>query len=117
MPVSELIIWQVEPTVASGMPLAVTKGMGTEIRTPVSGGPAAPGVKVTEAPMVTGGPGMVLLPSQFPSGAVAGKSGTPRTVWLASAVVSWTSMYRVAGETTVGGLGAPFWSEPGIDDA
>lgn len=49
---------QIDPLVASGIPLAMmTGGMMTMI-VPVSGGPEAPGLTITIAPMLTGGPGM-----------------------------------------------------------
>jgi hypothetical protein len=45
------------PTVASGIPLAVAQvWVMTEI-TPESGAPAIPGERITEQPIVTGGPG------------------------------------------------------------
>jgi hypothetical protein len=57
-PETELIIWQIDPLVASGIPLAVTIGCSTATITPLSGGPAAPGDSRTEQPMLTGGPGI-----------------------------------------------------------
>lgn len=61
-PETELIIWQIEPLVASGCPFAVTFVCSTVVMTPLSGGPAAPGVRTTEQPMLTGAPG-ILTPS------------------------------------------------------
>jgi hypothetical protein len=63
MPDNELIIWQSEPAVASGNPLAVMTGGKMVMMAPISGGPAAPGVIITAAPIVTGGPGIVFLSS------------------------------------------------------
>jgi hypothetical protein len=56
-----LIIMQIEPLVASGIPLAVMNGGSTTMIVPVSGGPDAPGLTITIAPMLTGGPGILLL--------------------------------------------------------
>lgn len=60
-PHTELIIMQIEPAVASGIPLAVMTGGMTAMMVPVSGGPDAPGLIMTIAPMLTGGPGTALL--------------------------------------------------------
>lgn len=49
---------QSEPLVASGIPFAVINGGNTTMIVPVSGGPDAPGLTITIAPMLTGGPGM-----------------------------------------------------------
>src|SRR5207248_433103 len=57
-PETELTIWQIEPATASGIPLAVTAVCGIWTITPLSGGPAAPGVTTTAQPMETGGPGI-----------------------------------------------------------
>ena len=54
---------QIEPAVASGIPLAVMNGGMTAMMVPVSGGPDAPGLIITIAPMLTGGPGTALLPT------------------------------------------------------
>lgn len=51
---------QIDPLVASGIPLAVTNGGSTKMIVPVSGGPDAPGLTITIAPMLTGGPGILL---------------------------------------------------------
>jgi hypothetical protein len=61
-PKTELIIRQMDPTVASGIPLAVISGGSITRILPVSGGPKAPGLTMTIAPMVTGGPGIVITP-------------------------------------------------------
>ena len=60
-PESELTIRQVEPHMASGIPLAVGPPGGIIVIVPVSGGPAAPGASETEHPIVTGGPGIAFL--------------------------------------------------------
>src|SRR5712691_9923958 len=60
-PQTELIIRQMEPDVASGIPLAVMNGGSTTRMAPVSGGPDAPGLTITEHPIVTGDPGITLL--------------------------------------------------------
>ena len=52
---------QIEPAVASGIPPAVMNGGKTTMIVPVSGGPDAPGLTITIAPMLTGGPGIRLL--------------------------------------------------------
>ena len=57
-PDTELIIWQTLPTVASGIPPAVTTAWVMTLMKPESGGPAAPGVRTTAHPIVTGGPGI-----------------------------------------------------------
>jgi hypothetical protein len=49
---------QIEPAVASGIPLAMMTGGMTAMMVPVSGGPDAPGLTITIAPMLTGGPGI-----------------------------------------------------------
>lgn len=54
---------QIEPVVASGIPLAEMNGGMTAMIVPVSGGPDAPGLTITIAPMLTGGPGKFLLPT------------------------------------------------------
>ena len=59
-PQTELIIRQMEPEVASGIPPAVMTGGRTTKMVPVSGGPEAPGVTMTIAPILTGGPGIGL---------------------------------------------------------
>jgi hypothetical protein len=46
-----------DPVVASGIPPAVTVGGKMVTIVPVSGGPDAPGVRMTLQPIVTGGPG------------------------------------------------------------
>jgi hypothetical protein len=51
---------QIDPAVASGMPPAVRNGGKMPTMVPLSGGPAAPGVTITAAPIVTGGPGMAI---------------------------------------------------------
>jgi hypothetical protein len=61
IPDNELTIRQMEPDVARGNPLAVINGGRIVMIVPVSGGPAAPGVITTAAPIVTGGPGIVLF--------------------------------------------------------
>src|SRR5579871_3062125 len=58
-PETELTIWQMLPTVASGCPLAVTIDWRMTLTKPESGGPAAPGVNTTAQPIETGGPGIV----------------------------------------------------------
>src|SRR5947209_6070878 len=63
-PHTELIIRQIDVLVASGMPLAVTTGGSTAMIVPLSGGPDAPGVRMTEQPIVTGGPGIAALHSE-----------------------------------------------------
>ena len=60
-PQTELTIMQIDPVVASGIPLAVMNGGNTAMIEPVSGGPDAPGLTITIAPILTGGPGMHLL--------------------------------------------------------
>jgi hypothetical protein len=57
-PLTELTIWQIEPDVASGIPDAVSVVCSTDTMTPLSGAPAAPGVRTTAQPMETGGPGI-----------------------------------------------------------
>ena len=47
-----------DPLVASGIPLAVMTGGNMPTIVPESGGPAAPGVIITCAPMLTGDPGI-----------------------------------------------------------
>jgi hypothetical protein len=49
---------QIDPAVASGIPLAVMTGGIMAMIVPVSGGPDAPGLTITIAPMLTGGPGI-----------------------------------------------------------
>src|SRR5262245_23728917 len=61
-PQTELIIMQIEPAVASGNPLARMNGGRTAMIVPVSGGPDAPGLIMTIAPMLTGGPGKFSSP-------------------------------------------------------
>jgi hypothetical protein len=63
-PLTELIIWQMDPPVASGMPVAVAALWVIAVIIPVSGGPAAPGLKITLHPIVTGLPGISLLQDQ-----------------------------------------------------
>ena len=58
-PQTEFTIMQIEPAVASGIPLAVMTGGMTAMMVPVSGGPDAPGLTITIAPMLTGGPGIL----------------------------------------------------------
>jgi hypothetical protein len=53
-PVTEFVIWQIEPLTARGIPAADAIACGTETIIPESGGPAAPGVRITEQPIVTG---------------------------------------------------------------
>jgi hypothetical protein len=53
-----LTIWQIDPEVASGIPEAVAVVCSTEVITPLSGAPAAPGERTTAQPTVTGGPGI-----------------------------------------------------------
>src|SRR5581483_12210918 len=55
-PLTELTIWQMLPTVASGKPPAVTIACGMMLMKPLSGGPAAPGERTTAQPSDTGGP-------------------------------------------------------------
>ena len=62
-PETELTIWQIEPVVASGIPFAVAVAWSTATITPLSGGPAAPGLRTTAQPMLTGGPGTPLTPT------------------------------------------------------
>src|SRR5262245_33830383 len=59
-PLTEFTIWQMLPTVASGCPFAVTVACVMTLMIPLSGGPAAPGLRTTAQPMLTGGPAMVL---------------------------------------------------------
>jgi hypothetical protein len=61
MPVSELIIEQIEPETASGMPPAVTHVWRMPTMTPLSGAPVAPGVTITMHPIETGGPGIAVI--------------------------------------------------------
>jgi hypothetical protein len=61
-----LIIKHSDPLVASGNPLAVINGGKTATMVPVSGGPEAPGVTITLAPIETGDPGMMNLPKNAP---------------------------------------------------
>jgi hypothetical protein len=56
--VTEFIIMQRDPAVASGIPFTVIAGGKMVMIVPISGGPAAPGVIITDAPMVTGDPGI-----------------------------------------------------------
>jgi hypothetical protein len=49
---------QREPVVARGMPLAVITGGKMAVIVPVSGTIAAPGVRITMQPILTGGPGI-----------------------------------------------------------
>ena len=60
-PHTELIIMQIEPTIASGCPPVVGPPGGITVMFPLSGGPDEPGDKTTEHPIVTGGPGIFLL--------------------------------------------------------
>ena len=60
-PHTELIIRHMDPDIASGMPLAVITGGKIPTMIPMSGGPEAPGVIMTCAPMLTGDPGMAFL--------------------------------------------------------
>src|SRR5687767_14967695 len=53
---------QIEPGIASGMPLAVGPPGGMVVIIPVSGGPDRPGERTTEQPIVTGGPGISCFP-------------------------------------------------------
>jgi hypothetical protein len=66
-PHTELIIKHIEPAVASGIPAAVITGGNTPTTVPISGGPEAPGVIITEHPIVTGRPGMPFSPSDSSS--------------------------------------------------
>ena len=63
-PQTEFTIMQIEPAVASGIPLAVMTGGMTAMMVPVSGGPDAPGLTITIAPMLTGGPGIFFQPQK-----------------------------------------------------
>jgi hypothetical protein len=63
-PLTELIIWQMDPPVARGMPAAVAALCVIAVIIPVSGGPAAPGLNTTLHPIVTGLPGISLLQYQ-----------------------------------------------------
>ncbi len=56
-----MIIWQIDPATARGRPETVADVWGTEMIIPESGGPAAPGVRRTAHPMVTGKPGILNL--------------------------------------------------------
>ncbi len=60
-PEIELTIWQIVPATARGIPPAMTEAWGTCTMTPLSGGPAAPGVTITAHPMLTGGPGILTI--------------------------------------------------------
>lgn len=51
---------QIEPLVAKGIPLARITGGKITMIVPVSGGPDAPGLTITMAPILTGGPGILL---------------------------------------------------------
>src|SRR5262245_28517981 len=57
-PDTEFTIWHTLPTVASGRPPAVTAACVITLMKPESGGPAAPGLRTTAHPTVTGDPGM-----------------------------------------------------------
>ena len=57
-PESEFTIWQMLPTVANGIPPAVTTAWVMTEMIPESGGPAAPGLNMTAHPIETGGPGI-----------------------------------------------------------
>jgi hypothetical protein len=57
-PQTELIMRHSEPDVAKGIPLAVITGGKMAMIVPVSGGPEAPGVIMTCAPILTGEPGI-----------------------------------------------------------
>jgi hypothetical protein len=58
-PQTELIMRQIDVDVANGIPPPVITGGRITRIVPVSGGPEAPGVTMTEQPIVTGGPGIV----------------------------------------------------------
>lgn len=60
-PQTELIMMQVEPGIASGIPLAVGPPGGMTVIVPLSGGPDRPGETTTEHPIVTGGPGISIF--------------------------------------------------------
>jgi hypothetical protein len=53
----------IDPLVASGIPPAVIKGGNITRMLPVSGGPDAPGLTITMAPIVTGDPGIPRPPT------------------------------------------------------
>src|SRR5262245_20393339 len=57
-PDNEFTIWQIDPVVAMGSPLAAAFVCVITEMTPVSGGPAAPGDNSTAHPTETGGPGI-----------------------------------------------------------
>jgi hypothetical protein len=57
-PQTELIMLQIEPGSARGMPFAVGPPGGIIVIVPVSGGPERPGESITAQPIVTGGPGI-----------------------------------------------------------
>jgi hypothetical protein len=58
-PDTEFTIWQMLVITANGMPFAVANVCGIVVMTPLSGGPAAPGLTITAQPMETGAPGIV----------------------------------------------------------
>jgi hypothetical protein len=60
-PETELTIKQRDPAVARGIPFTVIEGGNMVMIVPISGGPEAPGVIITDAPMVTGDPGINFL--------------------------------------------------------
>src|SRR5688572_5155084 len=55
-PETEFTSCAIDPAVASGIPPAIRNVAGTLTMTPLSGGPAAPGVSTTAHPIETGGP-------------------------------------------------------------
>jgi hypothetical protein len=57
-PDTEFTIWQMLPTVASGIPDAVATVCVITLMKPLSGGPAAPGLSTTAHPIETGDPGI-----------------------------------------------------------
>src|SRR6185295_12702094 len=67
-PDNEFTIWQTLPTVASGIPPAVTTACVITLMNPESGGPAAPGVNTTAQPIVTGGPGIFVRSTRTEAG-------------------------------------------------
>jgi hypothetical protein len=57
-PDTEFTMEHNEPATATGIPETVTLVWGMTTITPLSGGPAAPGVTITAHPIETGGPGI-----------------------------------------------------------
>ena len=60
-PLTELIIMQIEPLVANGIPPAVMNGGSTVMIVPLSGGPAAPGRDHHHCAIADGGAGHASL--------------------------------------------------------